>query len=270
MKPVIMLAEELQENPSKYIASEDWRVEQKFDGHRVMLAWQSGELLATERYGRPSQHHDRLQHPHWRLNFENLGHSRSFIFDGELIDDTYWIFDLLHVTDIITPNEAFEKRRIVLEALFDQNVFNEHLQLVPSMHEKEGKIDLITRCVVEGAEGVIYKDRRAPYTPGRSPTILKQKFTKTADLIVLELGHEGKNNAVLGCYKNGELVEVGRCSLIGKPKVAPGDVVEVKYLYLGKHDRLVQPTLKHMRDDKEPMDCVFGQLQRVNKEPILF
>jgi hypothetical protein len=96
---------------------------------------------------------------------------------------------------------------------------------------------------------------------------LKAKFVVTADVIVLAVGDDGKESCTLGMVDGNTVVEIGRCSLIGKPYVKPGDIIEVAYLYANncKAPRLYQPRLYRVRDDKTPPECTIDQLKFTNK-----
>ena len=53
---------------------------------------------------------------------------------------------------------------------------------------------------------------------------------------------------------------VGTVSLIGKPKVLEGDIVEVQYLYARKPHMMQQARLKCVRNDVQPEECTTAQL----------
>ena len=60
----------------------------------------------------------------------------------------------------------------------------------------------------------------------------------------------------------------GHASLIGKQKqdaISEGDVLEVKYLYVGANGRLYQTRIVRKRDDKPAQECTDAQLVHVNK-----
>lgn len=260
-----MLAEPLEARDLAYFINDDrYSFEQKLDGHRLLVETDGHRVLtAYNRDGALSQHSPWLQTRTWSHN-ARIG--RRAIFDGEFLDGQLHIFDLLELDGIVSYHHQQRQRRGVLETLFEKVDFNERFQLVPQSLTPEQKSELVVRCYRERGEGVMIKDRNASYRAGRGTEIRKLKFTKTADLVVGELGIEGKNNATLLAYHDGERVEVGRCSLNGKPKVHPGDVVEVRYLYLGANQRLVQPTLLRVRDDKPAAECSFDQLELTNKQ----
>lgn len=99
----------------------------------------------------------------------------------------------------------------------------------------------------------------------RTLEVLKVKITHTVDVVVMErnTGAPGSMNATLGLYRDGELVQVGGCSMIGKPDLQPGDVGEVEFLYVPDpaNPSLYQPRLVRARPDKEPTACTWEQLR---------
>ena len=78
----------------------------------------------------------------------------------------------------------------------------------------------------------------------------------------------------LGAYLPGTttLVNVGACSLIGKPQVAPGDVIEARYLYNSgttQSPTMYQPRMTQVRYDKEPLDCTTDQFGSYTRKVLL-
>lgn len=259
-----MLAEDWDSRASihDYIANERYVMEQKLDGHRVLIEVKGGLVLDVyERNGRRSQHYGRLTEPEWNSNFRQFA-SKSFILDGELIGGTLHVFDLPVLEGVISPNSSHEKRKAALDRLFDIGNFNEHLSLVHTAKTRHAKASLMVSCHNQGAEGVMIKDSGAPYVQGRTRHMLKVKYTKSGDFVVTRTNIDGKTNASLGVYDDaGQLVEVGRCSLIGKEDIETGDVVEVRYLYASEGMRLVQPRIKFKREDKNPTECLLSQIK---------
>jgi ATP-dependent DNA ligase len=112
-------------------------------------------------------------------------------------------------------------------------------------------------------EGIVLKRRDAPYCEGRTKNVLKVKHVKTIDCVVMELGRGGANNAVLGLFRNGGLVEVGQCSMIGKPACVVGEVVEIHCLYATSSHRLYQPRLVRLRPDRTAESCEWRQVEGI-------
>lgn len=271
--PVIrpMLAESIDANLlPELVFNDDFYFEQKLDGHRILLRYSDFELTALERRGEVSQHNQKFQTLAWTKPVIKAFGDATVFFDCEFIDGELFMFDLPYFSKIVNIDTVYQERRYVLDyemAKLDLPT----LHVVPCAKEQHKKALLAASCIKNNAEGVMVKHRHGTYASGkRSKQILKAKFTKTADLVVTALNFKGKDNAVLSAYNEaGKLIEVGRCSTIGKPKCNVGDVVEVRYLYQGSNGRLVQPTMLCVRTDKTPRECFTAQLIPTSKE-VLF
>jgi len=266
-----MLAQDWDSDTSlrEYAKDDTYCFEQKLDGHRVLLNIQSGIITAYNRNEKLSQHNPMMQEPRWRGNFKGLK-GKHLILDGELIDEVYHVFDLIYLETVVDTQKPHRRRRDVLNHLFDLACFNEHITLVNTALTYKEKAKLTISCRDQGAEGIMIKNRYAPYVSGRSEYMLKVKFTKDIDAFVTRAHTDGKVNATLSVYNEyGEEVEIGRCSLIGREHIETGDVVEVRYLYVSDKMRLVQPRIKHQRFDKTPKDCLINQLEISNTKTMV-
>lgn len=253
-----------------YIANDRYIMEQKLDGHRVLIEVDKSVVTEVyERNGRRSQHFTHLTSDEWNNNFRSFA-SKRFILDGELIGDILHVFDLPELEGIISPKSPHQERKTALDKLFEMGNFNEHLQLVETARGRQPKAALMVACHKNGAEGVMIKDSGAPYVSARTKHMLKIKYTKSGDFVVTRTNINGKTNASLGAYDDEDnLIEVGRCSLIGKENVKTGDVVEIRYLYASESLRLVQPRMKFKREDKAPKDCLLSQIKTSDTKTVV-
>lgn len=262
-----MLAQEIAaEKMGAYLENDRWFAEQKIDGHRVLIHVQGGTIMVLGRGGQSSQHSSRFAQPH----YADILRLPDCVIDGELIGDVLWVFDLPHHDgEGITVDSPFAARREALERVFATWSPKAAYRLLPTAKTQLDKAQLAVACYKAGGEGLMLKDVAGTYKPGgRVNTVLKAKFVKTADVIVSAVGTGGKENYSLAVFKDGKLVEVGRCSAIGKTIVEAGTVIEVKYLYLAAENRLYQPRMMRVRTDKTADECVWSQFDhaRVNKE----
>lgn len=241
----------------RYINDDRWVMEQKLDGHRIMLVADTDTLFLT-RNGTPyTKAIPKALHLH--------GLPKGFIVDGELIDGVLWVFDVLHI-DGNLQRLPLSERRVVLNAIPETEVLRRIPQAVTTAEKKA----LFAEAQARSYEGVILKKASSIYECGRrTPEWLKAKFVVTADVIVLTVEDDGKESASFGVVGDDgkTIVEIGRCSLIGKPQVIPGDVIEVRYLYANNPaaPRLFQPTLMRVRDDKKPPECLIDQIKFTDK-----
>lgn len=246
----------------RYIRDDGWAMEQKMDGVRCIAAFTRGPVCETRfmsHTGAPL--HSGEKH-FTAVADEIAAMPMDCTLDGELMaNGDYWVFDLLALAGRECGELPFSARRqflVSLFAMFDSAT----VRLVESFTDADGKAALWQRVLDSGAEGVVVKRLTGTYqSKGRTRNVLKIKVTKTIDVVVIGYGHETES-AVLGLYRNRVLTEVGKCSLIGKPHVEIGDVIEVQYLYVvdPAAPRLYQGRMMRRRDDKAGIECQWDQL----------
>lgn len=109
-------------------------------------------------------------------------------------------------------------------------------------------------------EGVVFKQKDAPYTAGRPASggaWMKHKFTTTGSFMVCRINPDKRS---VGVEHHG--IEIGNVTIPANKEVPKlGDVVEIRYLYAFKGGSLYQPVFLNVRDDLEPSDCILQQLK---------
>jgi ATP-dependent DNA ligase len=244
-----------------HIGSDEWVVEQKLDGHRLLLEGRGTEVVGYNRNGMPYSARSLPR------ELATMPLPAGVILDGELLDLKtleFWAFDLRSIDGSI-DKEPMAVRRELLEGVLDLAPLPVHL--VPQATDTRHKQTLVHDALTAHAEGVVFKKVSAPYQAGRNENWRKFKFVHTCDAIVTAVNVGGKESASLGLVnQNQAIVEVGKCSTIGKGLVSPGDIVEVRYLYATLEDRLYQPCLMHKRTDKVLGQCTLDQLVYTNRE----
>lgn len=260
-----------------FINNDSWVMEQKLDGNRILLMSPGADMPPTAITRNGSLYTKKIPQAIKDFRFPE----GTWILDGELVGDAFWVFDLPHSPlQDLQPNTPVPLlgRRAMLETFFD-NVPNP-FRLVPQAMGPDQKIRLAEIALAQNYEGLLLKKSDAPYrSGGRTDEWLKVKFVSTVDCIVTGVRNGGKDAVDLGLYEQtvttgvpGVLttgpIPVGRASLIGKEKAGTinvGDVIEVRYLYTGAGGRLFQPTILRKRDDKRADECTTDQLKYVNK-----
>jgi bifunctional non-homologous end joining protein LigD len=243
------------------VLDDEWVFEQKLDGHRVLVLVMDNQLVTTNRNGQPYTKGFPLE----AANLVTEHFRPGDHVDGELVGGTFWAFDILHSGPRDTTKMEHVERRSHLKA-------HRYPYTLPQARTSEAKARLMRRVRDEGGEGIVAKHLYSPYQPGaRSPKMLKAKYVKTIDCIVVELDRKGKDAIGLGVVGPDGLVEIGACSMIGKGKVEVGDVVMVRYLYANNPaaPRLYQPTLLEKRDDKAPAECTIDQVVYTDKSLVV-
>ena len=180
----------------------DWLFEVKWDGFRVEAIveggsarlWTRGEQDAARYFG------PFLDPPTWLV-------ARSAIVDGEVIalDEhgepdfallqarikgrevateptpfVYEVFDLLHLDGRSLLQEPLQERRRLLAGVLRQDP-----RVRLSEHVEASGIAFFEAARVRGLEGIMAKDRRSPYVPGkRTDRWLKVKIRPEQELVV--------------------------------------------------------------------------------------
>lgn len=254
-----MLAQPIDEHRvAKLVSNDRWACEPKVDGHRVLIHVHDHKVNYIARSGLPFEGVTGSI----RKTFGDYGaQGLDLIVDGEFIPSTgeLWLFDCMKADDHVSASDPFDVRRGVLERLR----WPEHIKVLPSCTTEIDKAKLILDIKKRCAEGVIFRDRQAPYLPKRCDRLLKYKFRYTCDVVISDRGRDGKDNFGMEVYDpDGSPVDVGTVSALtgDGPSCDVGDVVEVTYLYASDDDKLTQPVTPRRRTDKSPAECTLDQL----------
>lgn len=267
-----MLARNLQmKNLDEYINDSGYWFEQKFDGKRLLLRITDGEVEAVNRKGvTPGDAHLLGALRKLRAALAHL--EGEWCFDGEWMEgqDQFWIFDMPYALDLIGPETPYQDRREALEAVFEKAFVDEPtFRLSEVARTGEEKRALLEWCRNNDSEGIMVKARHGHYHPGkRTSVMMKAKFWQTADVLIGEVGREGKLSCSVWAIHKGDLTDVGSIKMTEKnlEMAQTGMVVEVKYLYFTNDLRLYGPcTFLKWRDDKDPNECTTDDFVYVNK-----
>jgi ATP-dependent DNA ligase len=239
-----------------YLSHYRWVAQQKLDGHRLLFCVEGGQVTVRNREGEVRR--NPVPRRVWSKFAVLPG---TWCFDGELVDDEYFLFDLPVAGDAITPAHPYEFRLEVLERIFREWDPGAGVRLLSTARSMRAKQELLERVLAQGGEGIVVKNLDSRYREGkRSAGVLKAKDDKTIDVVVTAVSPDGRRNCAVGLFEGGVVLPAGTISLQGKPAVAVGDVVEVRYLYASQDHRLYQPRLLRVRDDKAPESCTRDQL----------
>lgn len=263
-RPLPMLAKPL----VKEIRFDRVAVEEKFDGHRVMVRIQDHEVTAAwSRTGKDKKLHKTLR--------AELALLPSGLYDGELVpeggghsyavarlenEDTLHIqlFDVIEILGIdITTRQYIERRKVLQKA-------TEHIIGIPAVYvhlpptfdvsSKFAFNGVLEHIWEQGGEGVIIKRLDAIYSPGkRTDAFIKVKNSNSAVLTIIgwEAGTTGPYCvAVLG---NGEgpdtrvkvLDDETRRRVNADPTSFLGKQLRIEY-----HERTPDGNFRHPRWDR--------------------
>ena len=252
---------------AKFLANDDVIAQQKLDGQRVLVHI-ADELLVTNRDGQTTAVDMR--------HFQGLEYlPRGTILDGELLDDAYWAFDVLSFAGDDVRARGYLERFEILDGEVEPALTGD-VRILPVAVGKKAKEKLHDKLRAANAEGLVFKEREAPYTSGRSAAQRKYKFLKSADVVILE---NAGNAYLMAVYDGKKLFEVGRV-FAGTTNasrkaldaaLARGErpVCEVRYLYATDDHQLYQPVFVNARTDKAAKECVRAQLVTTSRKVIV-
>jgi len=292
-----------------------WAYEPKWDGFRALAFVDGADVVLQSRNGKPlTRYFPELRFPAVRAVLDGeivvLGEDGGQQFDAlgqrihpaasriamlaEQTPARFIAFDLLARDDEVLLELPYDERRAALEAFvagLDETPFD-LTPVVQTAADAEGWL--------RGAEGVVAKERDAPYRPGERVGMVKVKRVRTIDCVVLGY-RPGKaegtvGSIILGLYDDeGRLREVGHSSGFGAKekrelveRLAPYETGErgmgepsrwnaereLEWVAL-RPELVVEITFDHVsdgrirhgtkvlrwRDDKAPRDCRVEQLR---------
>lgn len=249
-----------EEEAERLLYDDDWWMQEKFDGRRLMVRKKGAEIVGINRKGLmialPGPIHAALST--W---------DQDFVLDGESIGDTYHVFDYLEDPVCDIRGAAYSMRYLALMNLVAGSpVTAGVIRLVPAVFPSEGgKANVFNSLKASKAEGVVFKRADAPYTIGRPNSggpALKFKFYSTASVRVVDTNDKRSVRVAVLLSDRNQWVDVGNVTIPpNQPMPYPESILEVRYLYAHKGGSLYQPTSLGMRADLEHTDCTIEQLK---------
>jgi bifunctional non-homologous end joining protein LigD len=225
-----------------------WFMQQKADGVRVIVTIDHVErtVRTASRTGKP------VALTVATINALNDVFPRGATLDAESCGRTLVIFDVLGIGGRELTGCCCELRLRNVDTIARANKYPQlfFIQTARTETQKRNALKLLRDS---GAEGVVFKDRSAPYFPGRPHTggpALKWKFTASASVVVAGHHLEGKRSVEMAL---GDGARVGHVSIPASHCTLPvvGTVIEVAYLYAFRGGGLVQAVYKGIRSDVE-------------------
>lgn len=214
-------------------------VEPKLDGWRVLAGTQAdGSPLLLSRMGNLVACSGLLM--------DQLRHlPKDSLLDGELVGDVLHVFDVLRLKGTDLRGLQLNQRGLLLACAFPSSI-----QPVVGKEYAPGDDLEALLTPVPGEEGRVLKRLDGTYYQ----KWYKVKFVKRLTAVLLT--SEGESGTT-GLYDGGTLREVSGLKIpVG---LQPGSLVEVEYLAVSKHGRLVQPVFKGVRQDVQLAECTTAQ-----------
>ena len=230
------------------LRSDKWCAQEKYDGRRMLVRKAGdGTLTAANRKGLAIA----CPEPVAAVLASVRG---PFTVDGELVGDRYWAFDLLESPAGDLRLSVYGERLTALEHVLGP-VSGAAVEVAPTVFGASAKTAFVAGLRNAGKEGAVFKDLGACWTEGKTASAgpsLKLKFWETCSCVVLRV-NAGKRSVELGLGGRG----VGSVTIPPNHEVpAPGQVVEVRYLYVAAvGGSLYQPVYLGVRDDIDAEEC---------------
>ncbi len=259
----------------KLIEDDDWVMEEKMDGKRIAVAVSPSEVRISNKSARacsiPAPIITAIQ------SLKSLDYVGPVLYveaDGELVGETYHVFDIFAVDGSDLRQLPYETRAVSYakligrsKALAGNDDVLDAIKAVETFYGTAAKRAAFERIESRNGEGVVFKRRDMPYSPGRPNSggpALKFKFKESSTAICLGDSGDGKRSIRLGMLSSdGEMVNVGKVTVPpNQPIPKPNDHVEVQYLYKYCDGALFQPVLLGIRDDQNRADCTLAQVKR--------
>lgn len=182
---------------------------------------------------------------------------RTFQIDAELVGNKLVCRDLL-VADGDISALPYERRLERLAEILPVDL--DFVCVVETWDGVKEKSAALVRQNEERREGVVFKLKSAPYRAGRNGQHKKYKFVKTLSAIAGKPRATGKDSVEIFLLDATSRCRVANVSLIGKPQVNEGDVIEVAYLYAFPSKMLCQARIVRVRADVTADECTTAQL----------
>lgn len=237
-----------------YVQNPAYWMEEKFDGCRLLVLCTPEGTVQYNRMGQETTQNRVLS---------NVTAPMSVMFDGELMNDTYRVFDLLSLGDTPLVNLTLRVRREYLEQVVT-SLAHPRIQATTVARTEEEKRALYLELVENHREGAMFKDVSSIYEPRRGRTWLKWKFYGTIDVIISELPYQGKaESAKIVIHRGDRLLVMGSVKIPMRyqkeQQIMVGDVIEVRYLNITADLKLYQPVFLRVRRDKQPSECILTE-----------
>ena len=192
----------------------------------------------------------------------------DFLIDGEAVGDMLHVFDILEIDSTDLRAIPYRDRLVKLLNLLESGQ-QTGIQWVATITGQAPKRRVYDQLRKDNAEGAVFKQIGAPYSPGRpnsGGSQFKFKFVETASVMVAAIN--AKRSVQMAVWENAKLVPCGNVTIpADQPIPQVGDISEVRYLYaLRGSGSLFQPVYLGVRDDIMCVECSRRQL-KFRREP---
>jgi len=233
----------------RYILDERFWVQEKWDAERLLVRRSGQQVQGWNKQGQATAVAPALTSALLSLTVNH------FILDGEFEPSAYNCWDLLGADGEDLTRYAYGDRYRILKAFSPCPFIN----VISTWTTKDEKEAIIFELLRKGAEGVVFKNRLAPYQPGRAGQHFKLPFENGATVRVRSVDPT-KNSARIEMLDAGIWIEVSGIK-VEQGTVEPGDYIEVRYRSASASKHIVQPVFLRVRRDVSDDDCSTEQLK---------
>ena len=234
---------------ARYVLDDRFWVQEKWDAERLLVRRSGPKVQGWNKQGQTTAVAPALTSALLSLTVTD------FILDGEYDPSGYNCWDLLLADRVDLTSFAYEDRYRILKAFSPCPFIN----VIPSWATKDEKEAVIFELLGRGSEGVVFKNRLAPYQPGRAGQHFKLKFENAATVRVRSVDPT-RSSARIEMLDAGGWREVSGIK-IEKGLVQAGDYIEVRYASASASKHILQPVFLRVRRDVSDEDCSTEQLK---------
>lgn len=256
-----LLNEITSDDADRYIQDPNWMLQLKYDGERrTVKISEDGTVIGSNKKGLqvalPQNIADEAKRLHAMFGPVTL--------DGEIIGNKLYVWDVLEIGPDDIRGRRAEERYFIAQGLSPMLSGSTNIEVCHAGCSTIEKRNLYNAYRDAGLEGVVFKEKNAPYVSGRPSsggTQLKLKFWDSATLEVSMVNAQ-RSVGVQGYDENNKAVPLGNVTIPpNKPVPVVGDIVEVKYLYAYRNGSIYQPEYLSVRADQNRDDCSVLQLK---------
>ena len=245
-----------EEQVLKLIQDDNWWMQEKQDGRRLLIRKQAQNIIGINKKGNTVG----LSLPLFDVV---RGLDADVTIDGESIGDNLFAFDLLELDGIDIRSWPYRERLAALMNLLF-SVQQRVIKLVETAFTTDQKLAMLDELRAGKREGIVFKQANAAYTPGRPNSggnQLKHKFVATLSAVVARVN--AKRSVEISLLGRNGWQTAGNVTIPANHKIPQvGEVVEVRYLYaFQESDVLFQPVYLGRRDDVDDTECLTSQLK---------
>ena len=249
------------DDPEPLLKDNGFYLQPKHDGKRLLVLKKGEDVTGINRTGLECGIPESIRVAAMTL-------PGDFLVDGEAVGNMLHVFDILEIGSTDLRAIPYRDRLVKLLNLLASGQ-QTGIQWVATISGQEPKRRVYEQLRKDNAEGVVFKQIGAPYSPGRpnsGGSQFKFKFVETISIIVNAIN--AKRSVQMAVWENAKLVPCGNVTIpADQPIPQVGDIADVRYLYAHlASGSLFQPVYLGVRDDIMCVECSRAQL-KFRREP---